>query len=113
MAGQERITKLTKRAVDACGPAEGRYTVWDAELKGFGLRVAATGIKSYIARYRTSGGRTGTLRQMTLGRHGVMTPDEARALALGTVAHGGDPALGRSEERAGLTLRVVAETFLA
>jgi len=50
---------------------------------------------------------------MTLGRHGVMTPDEARALALGTVAHGGDPALGRSEERAGLTLRVVAETFLA
>src|SRR5215204_5986154 len=116
MAGADRVAKLTKRTVDACSPEAARYTVWDAELKGFGLRVASTGVKSYIARYRTGGGRAGTLRQITLGRHGVITPDEARALArktLGAVAHGSDPALGRLEERAGLTLGAVVEAFLA
>jgi integrase len=116
MAGQDRVAKLTKRTIDACTPAATRYTVWDAELKGFGLRVAPTGVKSYIARYRMGGGRAGTLRQITLGRHGVITPDEARALArktLGAVAHGGDPALDRLEERAGLTLGAVVEAFLA
>src|SRR3954470_1150607 len=115
MPGGERVAKLTKRTVDACNPMAARYTVWDAELKGFGLRVAPTGVKSYIARYRVGGGRTGTLRQVTLGRHGVITPDEARAVArktLGAVAQGGDPALGRLEERAGLTLGAVVEAFL-
>jgi len=116
MAGKDRVAKLTKRTVDACSAPAQRFTIWDADLKGFGLRVAPTGVKSYIARYRTGGGRTGTLRQITLGRHGVITPDEARALArktLGAVAHGNDPALGRLEERAGLTLSAVVEAFLA
>jgi len=81
MAGGVRVAKLTKRTVDSCGPGATRYTVWDAELKGFGVRVAPTGVKSYVARYRKGGGRTGILRQITLGRHGVITPDEARALA--------------------------------
>ena len=73
MADQDRVAKLTKRTVDACFPSPVRYTVWDAELKGFGLRVAPTGIKSYIVRYRVGGGRKGTLRQVTLGRHGTLT----------------------------------------
>src|SRR3954469_20865517 len=116
MAGEDRIAKLTKRTVDASAPTSVRYTVWDAELKGFGLRVAPTGVKSYIARYRVGGGRSGTLRQVTLGRHGVVTPDEARALArkmLSAVAHGEDPASVRANERTGLTLASLAEAFLA
>src|SRR3954471_16618954 len=115
MAGQERVAKLTKRTVDACNPMAARYTVWDAELKGFGLRVAPTGVKSYIARYRIGGGRTGVLKQITLGRHGVLTPEEARTHAkrtLNAVAQGTDPALGRAEERSGVTLATLAETFL-
>lgn len=36
------ITKLTKRTLDSLEPlAVGRYFVWDAEIKGFGVRVAA------------------------------------------------------------------------
>ena len=115
MVSKDRVAKLTKRTIDASISAPVRYTVWDADLKGFGLRVAPTGVKSYIARYRVGGGRSGTLRQVTLGRHGTITPEEARALAkrtLSAVAHGGDPALSRAEERAGLTLASLAEAFL-
>jgi integrase len=115
MAAKDRIAKLTKRTVDASAAGASRYTVWDAELKGFGLRVAPTGIKSYVARYRVGGGRSGTLRQITLGRHGIITPDEARDLArkaLGAVARGDDPAKDRADDRAALTLRALAEAFL-
>src|SRR5260370_23744363 len=91
----ESSAKLTKRTVDAATPRPGRYIVWDTELKGFALRVAASGTKTYILRYRPRGtGRAGPRRFMVLGRHGVMTPDEARAQAktiLGAVAAGKDP----------------------
>jgi hypothetical protein len=33
------IRKLTKRVVDASTAKAGRFIVWDAELKGFGLLV--------------------------------------------------------------------------
>src|SRR5215207_2990694 len=116
MAGKDRVAKLTKRTVDACSAPAQRFTIWDADLKGFGLRVAPTGVKSYIARYRVGGGRSGALRQVTLGRYGVVTPDEARALArktLSAVAHVEDPASVRASERTVLTLTSLAEAFLA
>ena len=72
-------TKLTKRAVDAAVPKPGRYTVWDSELKGFGLRVAESGTKTYFVRYRPRGlGPGAPKRFVVLGRHGVIIPDEAR-----------------------------------
>lgn len=88
------MTKLTKRAVDAATPKDKDYFIWDSETAGFGLRVFSTGRKSYLIQYRT-GGRT---RRMTLGKHGVLTPDEARNLAkerLVDVVKGGNP----SEEK--------------
>jgi hypothetical protein len=33
------MTRLTKRAVDAAEPSSKRYTLFDDELKGFGLRA--------------------------------------------------------------------------
>src|SRR5271166_5978754 len=94
----ESSSKLTKRTVDAATPQPGRYIVWDSELKGFALRVAPSGTKTYILRYRPRGsGRAGPRRFIVLGRHGAITPDEARAQAktiLGAVAAGKDPALG-------------------
>jgi integrase len=116
MIGRDRVAKLTKRNVDACVTAPARYTVWDTDLKGFGLRVSPTGVKSYIARFRVGGGRAGILKQITLGRHGALTPDEARAFArktLSAVAQGFDPALTRAEERSGLTLGSITESYLA
>jgi hypothetical protein len=81
-------TKITKRAVDAANPTAARYTIWDSELKGFGIRVAQSGTKTYFVRHRVRGARR---HLVVLCRHGVITPDEARNRArmiLGAVAAG-------------------------
>jgi len=71
--------KITKRSVDSAQPGASRYELWDADLKGFGLRVEPSGAKSFVVRYRPgSGGRTAPKRFVGLGRYGVVTPEEAR-----------------------------------
>jgi integrase len=107
-----RHAKLTKRTVSALTPAGGRYMVWDTELRGFGLRVEPSGAMSYLVRYRPRG--SARQRQITIGRHGVLTADEAREAArkaLGAVAHGDDPMAERSATREGLTLQQLADRF--
>ena len=108
--------KLTKRAVDSALPQAGRYVVWDAELKGFGLRVAKSGTKTYIVRYRPRGlGRGAPKRFVVIGRHGPLTPDEARARAraiLGAVAAGEDPAKDRSDSATAMTVAALVELFI-
>ena len=88
--------RLTKRVVDSADASRGRHCLWDAELKGFGLQVEPTRTMTYIVRYRPKGlGRSGPRRFFKLGRHGDLTPDQARAQAkiiLGRVANGEDPA---------------------
>ena len=81
------MAKLTKRIVDAADVREKDYFVWDDELPGFGLRVFASGKRSYLIQYRAAG-RT---RRYTIGLHGVWTPETARQEAkvqLGRVARG-------------------------
>jgi integrase len=115
MAGLERIAKLTKRTVDASTPEAQRFVVWDAEMKGFGLRVEPSGVKSYIVRYRVGHGRAGRLKQGTIGRHGPLTPDEARSRAravLGEAAGGADPFGARAAKAAELTLKALADRYL-
>jgi integrase len=112
----ESSAKLTKRTVDAAAPQADRYILWDTELKGFALRVAESETKTYILRYRPRGaGRAGPRRFMVLGRHGVITPDEARAQAkaiLGTVAAGQDPAKERSQANSGMPIAQLVELFI-
>lgn len=87
MATERSSTKLTKRVVDAAEPREKRYEVWDSELSGFGLRVETSGRKTYIVRYRANGGgRTSPRRLVIIGRHGVYSPEEARAEAKSVLA---------------------------
>jgi len=71
------MPKITKRSIDAMKQKSKDTFLWDAELRGFGLRVSPHGKKTFILQYR-SGGRT---RRMKLGNYGTITPDEARALA--------------------------------
>lgn len=104
MASGGSISRLTKTAVDGAKrpPAGGRLVLWDTEVKGFGLRVTATGSKTYVLRYRM-GGRESALRTYTIGQHGSpWTPDQARRRALellSQVRSGIDPAAARETGR--------------
>jgi len=116
--------RISKKIVDATEPSHVRVEVWDKELRGFGLRVEPTGTKTYIVRYRPKGlGRPASKSTYKIGRHGDLTPDEARTLAkqvLGRVAAGEDPASelreARSEfvrQRQGLTVEALSRLFMA
>ena len=77
-----RIPRITKRSVDAI-KAGGTDTVyWDGELTGFGLRVRRSGRKSYVVQTRIAG----KLCWFTIGPHGPLNPDQARARALEILA---------------------------
>jgi hypothetical protein len=108
------MPKLTKRLVDSARPTADHDTfAWDSDLRGFGLRVKPSGVRSYIIQYRTPAGIS---RRMTIGQHGVLTPDEARKEAkihLGRAAKGDDPAAEKAKARGGLTLADLAEQYLA
>jgi integrase len=115
MATVESGKKLTKRTVDAAAKGEARYTVWDSDLKGFGLRVEPSGTKTYVVRYRVGGGRRGTLRQFKIGRAGKLTPDEARdaaKAALAQVEIGKDPQAQRTAAREVLTVAELCDLYL-
>lgn len=91
--------KIKKETVDAPFPKGILTFKWDCNLKGFGLKVTASGKKIYIYQYRT-GGRESTTKRVTIGEHGSpWTPAEAREEALrlaGLVHRGADP---REDER--------------
>ena len=93
--GVKSRSSLTKRTVDAAHPTCKRYHIWDCDLRGFGLRIEPSGIKTFIAKYRVGGGgRNAPQRIQTIGRYGTLTPEEARRKAkvvLGSVAAGADP----------------------
>jgi len=110
------VQKLTKGAVNRARAAENRYIVWDTGLRGFGLRVEPSGLKTFIARYRAGGGRTGLQRQATIGRYGTITLDQARKLArrtLAAAASGEDP-VGtlRSNRQPAITIAEVCDWYL-
>jgi integrase len=107
--------RISKRVVDSIRPNNIEFTVWDDALTGFGVRVRPSGAKSYVVVYRAGNGRKAPVRKVTLGSVGRITPDQARDLAqkaLGSVAHGKDPAADRAQDREGLTVKELAEKFL-
>lgn len=85
--------KLNKRAIDALKPPEEKqFVLWDSEIRGFGVRVLPSGLKTFIIQYRNA---EGIKRRVNIGRFGVITAEQARDLAkikLGAVAAGEDPA---------------------
>ena len=90
--------RITKRDVDAL---KAGTIIWDAEIKGFGVRARATGAKYFVLKYR-SGQRQ---RWYTIGRYASpWTVEKARKKAsklLGSVADDKDPATRReSDEKA-------------
>jgi integrase len=111
------VERLTKRAVDAIRADDCPLVIYDIDLKGFGLRAAKRGTKSWFVEYRPGArGRGIAKRRMVLGAVGTLTPDEARAAAreiLAAAALGDDPAAARSRARKTPTFRDFAERYLA
>ena len=103
--------KISKRSVDALAPKGERYFVWDDTISGFGIRVGASGRKTFICRYRNGNVR----RQVKLGNVGTLTAEEARSAAkkmLANVTLGEDPAEDRDAKRKAVTLSKLVELFV-
>lgn len=106
---------LSKRVVDGALPRGQRYHIWDSKLAGFGLRVEASGTKTFVVRYRADGGgRSAPRRFVTVGRFGALTAEEARKQAktlLGAAAKGDDPAGDRKKKRREMTMTTLIDLY--
>lgn len=107
------LAKLNKRAVDALtAPSTGQTFLWDTEIKGFGVRVGASGAKTFVIQYVNDEGR---VRRVKIGRFGVMTVEQARERAkiqLGKVAAGEDPAEESRRIRKDLNVTELCDWYL-
>jgi integrase len=66
--------RLNKSTVDALMPREQEYVAWDSAVPGFGVRVYPSGVKTYILHVRVHG----VQHKARLGRHGIVTAEQAR-----------------------------------
>ena len=69
-------TSISRRTVENLS-VEKDTVYWDRELPGFGVRAYATGSKVYVVQTRWKG----KSKRVTIGRHGVITAEEARTRA--------------------------------
>ena len=86
--------KLSKRTIDALSVERGDKVFWDSELLGFGVRVYPTGRKVYVVQTRADS-KDG--KRVTVGRHGVISQEEARrrtALIVARIKAGEEPIPG-------------------
>jgi Arm DNA-binding domain len=70
---------LTEEIIPSLQPLEFEYTVWDHEIPGLGLRIRASGHKSFILLYRAQA--HSKLKKITIGKAGFFTLEKARKLA--------------------------------
>jgi len=106
------MPKLTKRVLDEARASDSETILWDESLRGFGVRLQPSGVKSFLVQYRNAGGRS---RRLTLGRYGVLTVDEARKRArevLVAVAKGGDPVADKQSHRAAPIFSELVKQYL-
>jgi len=85
-------TKLTHAVVEkaVCPAGKKDRLLFDSTVRGFGVRISASGGKSFIAQYRAAGVR----RRVALGDFGTLTVEQGRQRAravLGQAAEGRDP----------------------
>lgn len=107
------MPRLTKRTINALKPLERRDVfVWDSEIRGLGLRLKPSGVKSFLVQYRNSANRT---RRMVIGQYGVLTVEQARIQArehLAAVTRGEDPSAARKAARTAFTVAEICKWYL-
>jgi integrase len=112
-----RTDKITKRAVDAViASGDLGAAIRDHDLKGFGARLNRDRTVSYFVEYRAGRGRAFPIRRIVLGRHGALTPKQARDMAkkaLARVLAGADPSAERAARRKEMTVADLLRHVLA
>jgi integrase len=101
-------TRISKRTVDGLEPGD---SIADLDVRGFTARCLPSGAISYDLRYRTA---TGERRRLSLGLHGAVTADQARAIAekrLDDLARDRDPATERQRQRT-TTVNAVLDNYV-
>lgn len=105
---------ITKSKIDTLPPGERTQRYWDERLKGFGVAVSPSGVKSFVVRYRVGRGRRAQQRLETIGRYGALTADEARTKAreiLSRAALGQDHLAHQRERAAELSIGELIEMW--
>ena len=106
-----RHRSISKRTVEALSAAKDTV-FWDGGLKGFGVRVYPSGSKVYVVQSRGPAGP----KRVALGRHGVISADQARrraAAMLARIKAGEDPrAEARARRAAGPTVAELAARYV-
>ena len=103
---------ISRRTVGAL-KVEKDTVFWDRELTGFGVRVYTSGSKYYVVQTRGPSGP----KRVTVGRHGVITADQARrraALIIARIKAGEEPTPEpmEAERKVGPTVAEVATRYL-
>ena len=111
---RDKRTFRTVRSLEAIKPPKfGRVECWDEDVRGLGLRVSASGRKTWVLMYRVRGDKR--LRRATLGTYPTLTLADARDQArtdLTAAAKGRDPAAERKTERQAETFGELAEDYM-
>jgi integrase len=100
--------KLTSKIVKTVDPP---CTLWDTEVKGFGLRAHAGGAKSFFINYRIEG-REG---RHTIGRYPTWSVEAAREEAKAwrhRIDRGEDPARDKRERREAATVQDLIDRYI-
>ena len=116
-----RLTDAAVKRLKTPADAD-RAEYWDTVTQGLGLRVSASGARSWVMILRTLKAGTWKQQRVTLGRYPAIPLDDARQLAVEAktrAEQGADPASIRRERRAELekdsrnTFGAVVADFLA
>jgi integrase len=104
--------KISKKLIGKLQPpSNGNRIHYDSEIPGFGVRITAAGVVSFVLNYHIHGRE----RRFTIGRYPELTAMAARERALqlrGRILDGHDPLGEREQERGEPTFRELAAEYL-
>ena len=104
--------KLTKKAIDNLPISQKVILYFDADVKGFGVRVTPNCVKTFFIQYRDARRRS---HRLTIARCTLLTLDAAREDAkrkLLGLMDGIDPAVKRKEARADRTVSEMIDYYM-
>ena len=109
----EKLTNTSVRGIPS--PATGAVTVWDGDhdgkVKGFGVRVYASGVRSFFINYRIDGQE----KRHAIGSFPTWSADAAREEAKRlrkAIDQGEDPAGNRRERREAPTIQELVDRYI-